>query len=232
MIASTEGPKSPTTRHVLLTLSLHMDKEGGSCFPSTKTLSVETGLSERVICQHLTIATNDRWINRSLAHKSGQAWKRNQYQAILPKALTESQCVTPEGTDRESAPYDEGTDFECKKALTQGQSSISIELTNKHIVEIITYLNSRTGKNFKASTKQTQKHINARWRDGFRIDDFKRVIDNKVKVWMTDSKMSAYLRPETLFGPKFEAYLNEAPTKPQSEIAPKEFDFENQFKSS
>ena len=42
------------------------------------------------------------------------------------------------------------------------------------------------------------------------MDDFKRVIDTKVKQWLNDDNMRKYLRPETLFGTKFEAYLNES----------------------
>ncbi|WP_436665978.1 conserved phage C-terminal domain-containing protein [Lactobacillus acidophilus] len=35
------------------------------------------------------------------------------------------------------------------------------------------------------------------------------MIDVKSKQWLTDQKMKQYLRPETLFGTKFESYLNE-----------------------
>ena len=51
--------------------------------------------------------------------------------------------------------------------------------------------------------------IKARSNEGFEVEDFKRVIDNKVASWGKDPKMSQYLRPNTLFGTKFEAYLNE-----------------------
>jgi uncharacterized phage protein (TIGR02220 family) len=74
--------------------------------------------------------------------------------------------------------------------------------------EIVAYLNERTGSSFRPTTKATQTLIRARWREGFRIDDFKRVIDNKTEEWGNDPKMSQYLRPETLFGTKFESYLN------------------------
>lgn len=80
----------------------------------------------------------------------------------------------------------------------------------KYIVE---YLNEKTGKNYRYNTKKTQSLIRARIRDGFSVDDFKRVIDVKCDSWKEDNKMSRYLRPETLFGPKFESYLNEIPTE-------------------
>lgn len=77
---------------------------------------------------------------------------------------------------------------------------------------IIEYLNQRTGKRFSAKAKDTQKHIKARWSEGWTLDDFKRVIDNMTAKWKGDAKMDDYLRPQTLFGTKFESYLNVNPT--------------------
>jgi len=57
---------------------------------------------------------------------SGQGWRRNEYQARLPKALTQGKRLTPKGTDAESARSVEGTDPNGKKALTQGQSNQSV----------------------------------------------------------------------------------------------------------
>ena len=75
--------------------------------------------------------------------------------------------------------------------------------------EILDYLNGKVGTSYRASSKATQRLIKARSNEGFEVEDFKRVIDNKVASWGKDPKMSQYLRPTTLFGPKFEAYLNE-----------------------
>ena len=77
--------------------------------------------------------------------------------------------------------------------------------------EVVDYLNQKTGKNFKASSTVTQRHIKARFADGYTLDDFKRVIDTKTTQWLKDKKMAGYLRPNTLFGAKFESYLNEQP---------------------
>ena len=78
--------------------------------------------------------------------------------------------------------------------------------------EIVQYLNQKTGKNFKSTSKATQRHIKARFTDGFVLDDFKQVIDKKCSDWLRDQKMKEYLRPETLFGTKFESYLNSKTT--------------------
>ena len=74
----------------------------------------------------------------------------------------------------------------------------------KHIVD---YLNEKVGTHYRATNKTTQKHINARLKEGYTYDDFKIVIDKKCAEWKGTS-MEQYLRPETLFGTKFENYLN------------------------
>lgn len=77
------------------------------------------------------------------------------------------------------------------------------------VEEIISYLNSKTGKSYRASSDSTTRKIAARLKEGFTVEDFKAVIDNKVSDWLNDDRMAKYLRPETLFGTKFEGYLNE-----------------------
>lgn len=73
---------------------------------------------------------------------------------------------------------------------------------------VISYLNEKAGTKYRATTPKTQALIRAREREGFTLDDFKAVIDKKCAEWM-GCDMEKYLRPETLFGPKFEGYLNE-----------------------
>lgn len=81
--------------------------------------------------------------------------------------------------------------------------------------EIIAYLNEQTGKNFRHTTKATQRHIRARWNEGYRLEDFEKVISCKVLAWGLNPRMKEYLRPETLFGTKFESYLNACNTQPE-----------------
>lgn len=75
--------------------------------------------------------------------------------------------------------------------------------------EIVNYLNEKADRQFKSTTNKTQSLIKARFNEGWEVEDFKTVIDKKTKEWMGDSKMENYLRPETLFGTKFESYLNQ-----------------------
>ncbi|MBS8011099.1 DNA replication protein [Streptococcus suis] len=82
--------------------------------------------------------------------------------------------------------------------------------------EIISHLNEKANRNYKANGSKTRTNIKARWNEGFRLDDFIHVIDTMVKDW-SGTKYEKYLRPETLFGPKFEGYLNQSPrTKAES----------------
>jgi uncharacterized phage protein (TIGR02220 family) len=83
------------------------------------------------------------------------------------------------------------------------------QASTANISEIVSYLNLKAGTSYKPTTKATQKHISARLNEGYTVEDFKKVIDNKCKQWLSDDTMSKYLRPETLFGSKFESYLNE-----------------------
>lgn len=76
--------------------------------------------------------------------------------------------------------------------------------------EIINYLNQKADRKFK-NAESHKKFIRARWNEGQRLDDFKQVIDNKVAD-ANDSKAffdAKYLQPSTLFGPKFDQYLNQ-----------------------
>ena len=83
------------------------------------------------------------------------------------------------------------------------------EKRDTFIVDVVDYLNKKTNKSFKANTRKTISLINARRKQGFTLGDFKKVIDTKTKQCLHDRKMNEYLRPETLFGNKFESYLQQ-----------------------
>ncbi|MBE6093062.1 MAG: hypothetical protein E7201_07875 [Selenomonas ruminantium] len=75
--------------------------------------------------------------------------------------------------------------------------------------EIIDYLNKKAGTHYKSTTSKTQKLIQARSKEGFTKEDFFAVIDKKCAEWLSNPDMVKYIRPETLFGSKFEGYLNQ-----------------------
>lgn len=74
-------------------------------------------------------------------------------------------------------------------------------------IYIVDYLNQKAGTNYKATSKKTKTCIHARFEEGFTEEDFIVVIDKKCADWL-GTEWEKFLRPETLFGTKFESYLN------------------------
>ena len=100
---------------------------------------------------------------------------------------------------------------------TSDSNPTNNNINNNNIIDnniyslVIDYFNKKTGKKYRANTKDIQKLIKARIKEEYTIEDFYKVIDNKVKTWLHDKKMSYYLRPKTLFaGDNFQNYLNES----------------------
>lgn len=102
--------------------------------------------------------------------------------------------------------------------VTEG-NAIDIDIEEEREKEIykyiVEYLNEKANTNYKPSSKKTQTLIHARINEGFTVDDFKKVIDNKCADWL-GNEFEKFLRPETLFGTKFESYLNAPTKKPQT----------------
>ena len=125
--------------------------------------------------------------------------------------------------DNPTRKTEEGYSEKCEDNNTSFSNTFNNTSNKKDIVEqssttplpyeeIVQYLNQKTNKNFKHTSKVTQRHIRARLAEGFTVSDFKQVIDKKCSDWLRDQKMKEYLRPETLFGTKFESYLNSKTT--------------------
>ena len=82
--------------------------------------------------------------------------------------------------------------------------------------EVVSYLNLKAKKNFKVDTASHQKFIKARLKDGYVLEDFKKVVDIMVAKWK-GTEYEQYLQPQTLFGNKMDNYLNQPmPRKVQS----------------
>lgn len=113
-------------------------------------------------------------------------------------------------TDRQQADNRQITTTKERKEGKKDRNILSGSPDRSETVnKIVRYLNEKAGKHFKPGTENTKKHIKARLNEGYRLDDFIAVIDKKVLAWKGDGQMDRYLRPETLFGKKFEGYLNE-----------------------
>lgn len=97
------------------------------------------------------------------------------------------------------------------------------------VKNVIEYLNEKTGKHYRP-TKAHQRHIKARIEEKYTLEDFKRVIDVKAQQWR-GTERETYLRPETLFGTKFDSYLNEVPSAPVKTISPEDEELAKQIEA-
>ncbi|MEK3909661.1 conserved phage C-terminal domain-containing protein [Oceanobacillus sp. FSL W7-1309] len=172
----------------------------------------------------------------ALCNEKGYCWASNSYFAELYKVSKETVSrwisqLSERGYIKIEIIYKEGTNQIINRYIRIGQEPIDkkvntpidekvkdnitvINTTSNTTldipyVEIINYLNNVANKNYRSSTPKNKALIKARWNDGFRLDEFKSVIDIKTTEWKNNPDMSKYLRPETLFGTKFEGYLNQ-----------------------
>ena len=88
---------------------------------------------------------------------------------------------------------------------------------------LVSYLNQKTGGSYRVTGSVTER-IGGLLADGYTAEDMARVIDLKVSEWGGSEKMRQYLRPSTLFGEKFEEYVQQPdpPEVEESRMAEKE----------
>jgi len=166
--------------------------KAGQFITGRKVLSDETGISEQGIrtilkvlekCQFLTTTSTNKYSVITICNYKEYQNQDNEINQESNQQVTSNQ---PASNHRQE-----------------------IQEVNKELIkDIIDYLNLKTGKNYKPNTKKTITTIQSRIKEGFTKDDFIKVIDIKSKAWVNNPKMNEYLRPETLFGNKFEGYLN------------------------
>nr|DAM95214.1 MAG TPA: replication initiator protein [Caudoviricetes sp.] len=113
----------------------------------------------------------------------------------------------------------ENTLSEVQKVHTIKTENTNTENNNNKLSickEVISYLNLKAKKNFKVNTASHQKFIKARLKEGYVLEDFKKVVDVMVAKWK-GTEYEQYLQPQTLFGNKMDNYLNQPmPRKAQS----------------
>lgn len=181
---------------VILTEIDSLDQGDNGCYASNQHLAEFCQCSERKVsdavtklikCGYISVASFDgrkRTLRSNLSNVLGRLEKSARQDS--KKCEAESQNLLQSNTYR--------------KTSTNTDKAI--------YVEIVDYLNQKAGTRYRATTSSTRKHIKARIDEGFTVEDFKTVIDKKCSEWLGNSKMEQYLRPETLFGTKFEGYLN------------------------
>jgi predicted phage replisome organizer/uncharacterized phage protein (TIGR02220 family) len=117
-------------------------------------------------------------------------------------------------TSRDSHATDKDIDIDKDKDKDKDKDNIPY-------ISIVEYLNQKAGTRYKASGAKTKAAIHARFSEGFTEEDFRTVIDKKCAEWI-GTEWEKFLRPETLFGTKFESYLNAKVTKGKQQTAEKQ----------
>jgi len=160
-------------------------------------------------------------IQNLIGKSSTEADRKREYRARI-----ESEKIALLEDGHLSGHFSPKIDIEIEKEKER-ESEIEIEIESDDspgesmidtFSDIISYLNERAGTSYRASSKKTQSCIHARIKEGFTINDFKIVIDKKTTEWI-GTEYEKYLRPETLFGTKFEGYLNARINPKQSRSA-------------
>lgn len=186
-------------------LDLVLANDNGMVVTSESKLMNRWGWSKTKLRAFLQALEMERMITRSADKKSTN---------ILLTDYVQSDVETTKKTSGETTPIPMIPEDTVIPKTTQKTSKEPTELTNLKdfsipIVAIVAHLNLQTNQNYRASGKLTQQKIRARMNEGFTLDDFLQVIDYKAGEWM-GTTYANYLRPETLFGNKFESYLNQA----------------------
>ncbi|MCT7671185.1 MAG: conserved phage C-terminal domain-containing protein [Lactobacillus iners] len=183
----------------------------GYCTASNRYFAELYQVTDRVIRKWISDLAQLGYLKIILVSKDGKIIGRKMY---------------PSNNFREEQMFQRGTNVPGvgNKCSAEGGTNVPLNITsnnntsinNNTIDRVIKYLNAKAGTNYRANNKATQRLIKARFNEGMTTKDFKKVIDNKCNDWLKDPKMCEFLRPATLFGSKFESYLNQK-TKPKTD---------------
>ena len=136
--------------------------------------------------------------------------RKKQLQLSSPQNESDVSVTSRDGTDIDKE-LDKDIDKENNILSGKPDDAASKKDTDEIPYKlIIDLLNKVAGTKYRHTTPKTKTLIKARWNEGFRFDDFKHVILVKCEEWR-GTDLDKYLRPETLFGTKFENYLNQKP---------------------
>lgn len=130
---------------------------------------------------------------------------KKEYLLLSVGNNTNNVCINSINVNRNSVNVCRNTQSRVEESKVEKSKENKYSSETKAIVE---YLNSRCGTNYKYTSDSTRRNIRARLEDGYTVEDFYTVIDKKANDWI-GTDMQEYLRPITLFGTKFESYLNQ-----------------------
>nr|UVM90682.1 MAG: replication initiator protein A [Bacteriophage sp.] len=184
--------------------------DGAKFTGSRKYLAEWCGCSMATIDRTLNSLVDKGLISRT-SYVTKHGYRAVEYAAMGPSRLDESSAAESCAADTDDPRIPAA---EPQPLLNEPQTPVQPKEPDP-TEEIVDHLNQRAGTHYRATTASTRKLIKARLKEGFTVDEIKLVIDKKCAEWLTNAAMVDYLRPETLFGPKFESYLN-AQSRPQA----------------
>jgi uncharacterized phage protein (TIGR02220 family) len=196
-----------------MAINSKVNQTSAVAFPSYNTIAKMTGMSKPTV-----IKSVKRLIEVGLLLKTEIAYNSNRYtikrvqQTAEKLGFTEEQIIK-QIEKKKHMPFEkymeviEADQVDQKPGETgkQDDEKKADPIPYKAIIE---HLNGQAGTKFSHKGSANQKLIKARFNEGYTIEEFKSVIDIKVEQWK-NSDMAQYLRPSTLFGNKFDQYLNE-----------------------
>lgn len=179
-----------------------LSNQKGYCWASNNYFMKLYEVSRFTIQAWLKSLEDCGYINRQVVYKEGSKEIQARYIGITSYPSQEK-LATP---SKENLPVN-NTSFNTTVNNTNNIKPLSGNPDPIPYAEIISYLNQVTSKSFK-NVETHKKLIKARWHEKATLDDFKKVIDNKSSEWL-GTDMAKYLQPSTLFGNKFDQYLNQ-----------------------
>lgn len=150
----------------------------------------------------LTEEQESIWVNLKRPIDTSKAQARN--------VLKRWNKNTNEDTNKDTK-NDTKEDTQSKMSMSMSNVNVNVNKYSYEINQIVEHLNKVAGTNYKTTTKSTRTKIIARLNEGYKLDDFIAVIEKKYLEWR-NTEMEKFIRPDTLFGSKFESYVNQ-PTK-------------------
>lgn len=197
---------------IVYALIYGFSQDENSKFSGTRRYIAEwCGCSMRTVDNTLTSLLAKKLIVKHEKYVNGV--RSCDYTAIPPEiAARQNDTQAPADTQTHTETTTERDAIEPQPLLNEPQTPAQPKEPDP-IEEVVNHLNSRAGTHYKATTANTRKLIKARLKEGFTVDEIKLVIDKKCADWLNNRDMVQYLRPETLFGNKFESYLNAKPSQ-------------------
>lgn len=150
---------------------------------------------------HVTVTEESRNVTEENKNKN-----KNKNNILNKEIYKEKKCDTPSDILVEKV-----EDFDIDNSIDKKD--------NIPYIEILDYLNVKTNRltHGYRNTHSNRRLIKARFNEGYTKEDFIVVINNMCDRWLNDPKYCEYLQPSTLFGNKFESYLNKPKLKNTSE---------------